>query len=186
MTIELKQVLATMKKTYPFVIKIASNTPVTNEQFKGFDTIMGVKGMIKRSKPNALPLAAAPTDFIRLKGFYGTIYRMEIEFEYPITENQIKNELCTFLNLDRAFIIVRTANSPLEEIDDNYLDYKDEDYVPVLLNDKHDDINPNDYYGDEYNKELVKKLQSAEAKKYQQHFDGVAPEILKAMTQEKK
>lgn len=174
MTIDLKQVLASMKKTYPFVIKIASNEPITNERFKAFDTIMSVKGMIKRSKPSALPLAAAPTDFIRLKGFYGTIYRMEIEFEYPITENQIKNELCNFLCLDRGFIIVRTANSPLEEIDDNYLEYKDEDYVPVLLNDKQSsEINPNDYYGDEYNKELVKALQSSEAQKYQQHFEEV-------------
>ena len=97
-----------------------------------------------------------------------------MEFEYPITPNQIINEISTQLGLDRAFIIVRTAESPLEQADDNYLEYKDEDYVPILLNDKNlDNINPEDYYGDKYNDALVKALQSKEAQKYQQHFEEV-------------
>lgn len=173
MAIDLKKVLDTMKKTYPFIIKIACDE-IKDLDFKKFDTIMKLKGMTKRTNPQSLPLASAPTDFPRLKGFFGTIYKMDIEFEYPITENQIKNELCTLLNIDRAFVIVRTAKSPLEEIDDNYLSYDEDEYVSVLLNDDNlDNINPNDYYGDEYNKELVKVLQSKEAKKHQQGFNEV-------------
>ena len=62
----------------------------------------------------------------------------------------------------------------MEKIDDNYLEYKDEDYIPILLNDKElDNINPEDYYGDKYNEDLVKSLQSKEAKKYQQGFKEV-------------
>ena len=76
--------------------------------------------------------------------------------------------------IDRAFVIVRTAENPLEKIDNDYLEYNDEDYIPVLLNDKNlDNINPEDYYGDKYNAELVKALQSKEAKKYQQGFTEV-------------
>lgn len=172
MAIDLKKILDTMKKTYTFKVKLAAD--VKEESFKNLDVILKVKGMIRRSKPEALPLVAAPTDFPRLKGFFGTIYKLEMEFEYPITENQIKNEICTQLNLDKAFVIVRTAESPLEEIDDNYLEMKDEDYIPILLNDENlDNINVDDYYGDEYNKELVKQLQSKEAKKYQQGFKEV-------------
>lgn len=172
MAIDLKKILDSMKKTYSFKIKLAAD--VKDMDFKNLDTILKVKGMIKRSNPTALPLASAPTDFPRLKGFFGTIYKMEMEFEYPITENQIKNEICTQLNIDRAFVIVRTAESPLEQIDDNYLDYKDEDYVPILLNDENlVNINPEDYYGDKYNEELVKTLQSKEAKKHQQSFKEI-------------
>lgn len=172
MAVDLKKILDTMKKTYSFKVKIAAE--VNDESFKGVDTILTLKGMTKRTKPVALPLAAAPTDFARLKGFFGTIYKFDMEFEYPITPNQIVNEISTQLGLDRAFIIVRTAESPLEQADENYLEYKDEDYVPVLLNDENlDNINPDDYYGDKYNEDLVKALQSKEAQKYQQHFEEV-------------
>jgi hypothetical protein len=172
MAVDLKKILDTMKKTYSFKVKLAAE--VDDSTLKGVDTILKLKGMTKRTKPEALPLAAAPTDFARLKGFFGTIYKFDMEFEYPITPNQIVNELSTQLGLDRAFIIVRTAESPLEQADENYLEYKDEDYVPVLLNDENlDNINPDDYYGDKYNEELVKALQSKEAKKYQQGFTEV-------------
>ena len=172
MAVDLKKILDTMKKTYCFKVKLAAE--VDNEALKGLDTILTLKGMTKRTKPEALPLAAAPTDFPRLKGFFGTIYKFDMEFEYPITPNQIVNEISTQLGLDRAFIIVRTAESPLEQADANYLAYKDEDYVPILLNDENlDNINPEDMYGDKYNEELVKALQSKEAKKYQQHFEEV-------------
>nr|DAV04611.1 MAG TPA: hypothetical protein [Caudoviricetes sp.] len=174
MAIDLKKILETMKKTYSFRIKIAADRPIDNEWFKNFDTIMTLKGMTKRTKPEALPLASAPTDFARLKGFYGTIYKCDIDFEYPITENQIKNEICSLNHIDRAFVIVRTLESPLEEIDDNYLEYNEEDYIPILLNDEEQrDINVDELTGDNYNKELVKALQSKEAQKYQQHFSEV-------------
>lgn len=172
MAIDLKSVLETMKKTYSFKVKLAAD--VKEEDFKNVDTILTVKGMIKRSKPQALPLAAAPIDFPRLKGYFGTIYKMDMDFEYPITTNQIVNELSTQLGLDRAYIVVRTAESPLEQYEEDYLTYKDEDYVPELVKDEEENtINPNDYYGDEYNESLVKALLSKEAKKHQQGFSEV-------------
>lgn len=172
MTLDLKSILQTMKKSYSFIIKIAGD--IKENDFKNIDTILTLKGMTKRTKPTALPLAATPLDFPRLKEYFGTIYKLEMEFEYPITPNQIINELSTQLNLDRAFIIVRTAESPFEQYEDDYLKYKDEDYAVQLLNDQEkNDININDYYGDDYNKELIKKLQSKEAKKYQQEFKEV-------------
>lgn len=169
MAIDLKKILETMKRTYAFKVKLAAD--IKDLDFTNLDTILKVKGMIKRTNPTALPLASAPTSFARLKGFFGTIYQLDMEFEYPISESQIKNEICTLMNIDRAFVLVRTAESPLEKMDEDYLNYHDEDYVPVLLNDKQlDSINPEEYYGDKYNAELVKALQSKEAKKYQQGF----------------
>lgn len=173
MAIDLKKILFTMKKTYSFNIKIACDD-IKDYDFKSFDTIMGLKGMIKRTNPVALPLASAPLDFPRLKSYYGTIYKFEAEFEYPISENQIKTELSNLLCLDRSFIIVRTSESPLEQYDDDYLKYKDEDYASVLLDDaQKDSVNPNDYYGDEYNKSMIDALLSKEGQENQQHFKEV-------------
>lgn len=169
---DLKSVLETMKKTYSFVVKVAFD--IDDKKFKEVDTILKAKGMIKRTSPKALPLIAQPLDFPRLKDYFGQIYKFEMDFEYPITPNQITNELVNALCIDRAFIIVRTAESPLEQYEEDYLKYKDEDYAAELLKDKEEElINANDYYGDEYNEELVKTLQSKEAKKYQQGFTEV-------------
>ena len=72
--------------------------------------------------------------------------------------------------------------SPLEQYEEDYLKYEDEDYAIELLKDKEEKlINANDYYGDEYNKELVKTLQSKEAKKYQQGFTEVDKNKYKGM-----
>ena len=178
---DLKSVLETMKKTYSFVVKIAKD--VSEEQLKSVDNIFKLKGMTKRTSPKQLPLSAVPLDFPRLKDFFGKIYKFEMEFEYAITPNQILNELSSMLSLDRAFIIVRTAESPLEQYEEDYLKYKDEDYAIELLKDNEEKtIDINDFYGDEYNKKLVDTLQSTEAKKYQQGYKGIDPELLKAMS----
>lgn len=169
---DLKSVLETMKKTYSFVVKVAGE--IDDSCLKNADTILKAKGMTKRTSPKALPLISQPLDFPRLKDYFGQIYKFEMDFEYPITPNQIINELVNALCIDRAFIIVRTAESPLEQYEDDYLKYKDEDYAAELLKDEEEKmINANDYYGDDYNEELVKTLQSKEAKKYQQGFTEV-------------
>ena len=169
MAMDLKSILETMKKTYSFRVKIAAD--ITDENLKNVDTILNVKGMTKRTKPEALPLASTPYDFPRLQGFFGTIYKFEMDFEYPITPSQIVNELSTQLGLDRAYIVVRNIDAPVEQYESTYLEYKDVDYISQLVQDEIDNkINPNDYYGDEYNKDLVKALQSKEAKKHQQGF----------------
>ena len=49
---ELKDVLMTMKKTYSFIIKIAAEVKASD--FKDIDVILQVKGMSKRTNPEAL------------------------------------------------------------------------------------------------------------------------------------
>lgn len=182
MVVDLKSVLETMKKTHSFVVKIAYNGSTSDIEkcFTNVDVILKVKGMISRSKVKALPLAALPIDFPRLKDYYSQIFKLEMDFEYPITPNQITNELVLGLGLDRSNIIVRNAESPLEQYEEDYLKYKDEDYAPELLNDNKDlKIEKENLYGDEYNKAMVKALQSSEAKKYQQGFSELTKSLYK-------
>lgn len=174
MAIELKDILQTMKKTHGFVVKLACDCDF-NETYKPCferaDKILKAKGMIKRSEPKALPLTAQPLVFQRLKGFVGTYYTFDMEFEYPITPTEITNELCNILNINRAFVIVRTAENPFNKIEEDYLEYEEEDYLPQLVTDEMpNEIKEEDLVGDEYNKQLVKKLQSKEAKKYQHQW----------------
>lgn len=169
---DLKKILATMKKTYSFVIKVAAE--IKSEDFKDLDIILRLKGMSKRTNPEAMNLASLPIDFPRLQDYYGRIYKILMDFDYPITENQIKTEICNAFNLSRAYVIVRTAESPLEQYENEYLDYKDNNGESILMDDSNDsNINVNDLYGDIYNEELVKSLQSKEAKKYQKSFKEV-------------
>ena len=171
---ELKNVLASMKKTYSFIVKIAAEVKASD--FKDIDVILQVKGMSKRTNPESLNLASLPIDFPRLKDYYGRIYKMQIDFDYPITENQLKNEICNGLCLDRAFVIVRTAESPLEQYENDYLKYKDNNGESILMDeDDKAEFDVNDLYGDIYNEELVKTLMSKEAKKYQNEFKEVDP-----------
>lgn len=177
MALELKDILQSMKKTHSFVIKLACNGDF-NETIKPLldkaETILSAKGMIKKSEPKALPLTAQPLVFKRLQGFIGTYYTFEMEFEYPITTTELTNTLCTLLDINKAFLIVRTAENPFNKIEEDYLDYKEEDYLPQLITDEMPhDIKEEDLVGDSYNDELVKKLQSKEAKKYQHQWHEV-------------
>lgn len=194
MTIDLKKVLETMKKPHAFRVKLAcdirpdfcckmsklmddkgTKLEQAQKNFKdATDVILTAKGMTKCSALKEMPLVSQPMDFRRLQGFIGKIYTCDMEFEYPITPSELTNELCTLLNMDKAFVIVRTVENPFTEVDEDYLQYSEADYVPGLINDeKAKAIKPEEYYGDKYNEDLVKALQSKEAKKYQGSFKEV-------------
>ena len=177
MTLQLKDILQTAKKTYSFVVKIACEKPFEDEyapRMKALNTILTSKGMIKESKPKALPLAAQPLAFQRLQGFVGTYYQWEMEFEYPITPTELTAEICSLLGISRAFVVVRTAENPFNKIEEDYLAYDEKDYIPQLVADAMPNpVKEEELVGDTYNKELVKKLQSKEAKDQQSSFKEV-------------
>ena len=177
MTLQLKDILQTAKKTYGFVVKIACEKPFEEEyapRMKTLGTILTGKGMTKCSQPKALPLAAQPLAFQRLQGFVGTYYQCEMEFEYPITPTEITAEICSILGIGRAFVIVRTAENPFNKLEDDYLKYDEKDYIPQMITDEMPGkVEEKDLVGDEYNKQLVDKLQSKEAKDQQSSFKEV-------------
>lgn len=174
MALELKDILQTMKKTYGFVAKIACEGDFNEkygEKMKAVKTILEGKGMTKMSAPKALPLSAQPFVFQRLEGFIGKYYSFEMEFEYPITPTELTSEFTTLLGINRAFVVVRTAENPFEKYETDYLKYDENDYIPQLVAEEMPhNIKEEDLVGDEYNKQLVKTLQSKEAKKYQHQW----------------
>lgn len=174
MAIELKDILQSMKKTYGFVVKIACEGDFDAKCKPCMDRLVKIlkaKGMINQSEPKALPLTAQPLVFKRLKGFVGTYYTFDMEFEYPITPTELTNEICTHLWLDKGHVVVRTAENPFNKIEEDYLEYNEEDYLPQIITDEMPhNIKEEDLVGDSYNEQLVKTLQSKEAKKYQHQW----------------
>jgi len=182
MTLQLKDILQTAKKTYGFVVKIACNGKFEDfgPKIKTLKTILEGKGMTKMSDARALPLAAQPLAFQRLQGFFGTYYQFELEFEYPITPTEITAEICSILQVGRAFVIVRTAENPFNKIEEDYLKYDEKDYIPQMITDEMPNaVNPDDLVGDKYTDALVKKLQSKEAKEQQASFEEVDKKLYK-------
>jgi len=177
MALELKDILQTMKKTYGFVVRIACEDDFNKtygDRINVLKTILTGKGMTKMSEAKALPLSAQPFVFQRLEGFIGKYYIINIEFEYPITPTELTSEFTTLLNLNRAYIVVRTAENPFNKYETDYLKYNEEDYIPQLVAEEMPhDIKEEDLVGDDYNEQLVKKLQSKEAKKYQHQWAEV-------------
>lgn len=177
MALELKDILQTMKKTYGFVAKIACEGDFNEkygEKLETLKTILTGKGMTKMSAPKALPLSAQPFVFQRLEGFIGKYYQFELEFEYPITPTELTSEFTTLLGINRAFVVVRTAENPFNKYESDYLKYNENDYIPQLVAEEMPhNIKEEELVGDTYNKELVKTLQSKEAKKYQHTWKEV-------------
>lgn len=193
MTIDLKKVLETMKKPHGFRVKLAcdirpemchrlgkmaqdkgTKLQQVQDNFKNAtDIILRAKGMTSCSELKELPLISQPMDFRRLQGFIGKVYMCDMEFEYPITPSELTNEICTLLNIDKAFVVVRTVENPYASLDEDYLEYSEKDYIPGLLKDEDAQINTSELVGDDYNDALVKALQSGEAKKFQHQFKEV-------------
>lgn len=177
MALQLKDILQTMKRTYGFVAKIACEgdfEETFGNRINVLKTILEAKGMTKMSTPKALPLSAQPFVFKRLQGFLGKYYSFEMEFEYPITPTELTNEIVSAFMINRAYVVVRTAENPFNKMESDYLKYDENDYLPQLVTDvMPSDIKEEDLVGDAYNEQLVKELQSKEAKKYQHTWTEV-------------
>lgn len=182
MALELKDILQTMKKTYGFRVNVAcvDDEVCDTEKMKALDIILKAKGMTTRSNPKALPLSAQPIIFKRLTDFLGTYYTFEMDFEYPLTPSELTNEICTLLNIDRAFVVVRSSDNPTVQEEDDYLEYDENDYIPQLITDEMpNNINREDMVGDEMVKQFTKKILSPEAKKYQGAWEEVDKKNIK-------
>jgi len=161
MAIDLKKYICEVSKTQKFIVKLAAKPE--EDKFNYMKKMLGFKGMSSISELKQLPFNPAPTDFPRLKGFIGEIYELEMEFEYPMTETLLRNEISNYLELGFAYIIVRTAESPLEEYADDYLTIDDKNYEDDLLVKKFGDVNISDWFGEEHNKNIHKAIEDSEA-----------------------
>lgn len=167
--IDLKKYILETNKPQKFIVKIAQD--VDKKLINYMEKMLKFKGMSSMTPFKEMPFQPNPIDFPRLKNFCGAIYKSEMEFDYPMTENLLRNEISNYLNLSFSYIIVRREESPLEEYTEDYLTIEDKNYQNDLLEKKFGDINPKDWYGEEYIEKLVKAQEvnpSSVTKQYQE------------------
>ena len=143
MAIDLKKYICEVSKKQKFIVKLAQKPE--KEKFDYMKKMLGFKGMTSMSDLKQLPFNPAPMDFPRLKDFLGDIYELEMEFEYPMTENLLRSEISNYLELGFAYIIVRYEESPLEEYAEDYLTIEDENYEDDLLVKKFGEVKIEDW-----------------------------------------
>lgn len=171
MALNLEQVLANYNKTQSFDVKIALPIGYSDLDFKNLDAILEGKGMIKRTENKRLPLGSAPIVFRHLEDFIGDVYHFVMEFEYPITSTEIRNEISTIMRLNFNYISVLPVKHPMLKDEENYFKYNENDVLADII------ASSNEYsladgvkFDSNYPSEIAKTLKSKEAKKYQNQF----------------
>ena len=109
------QVLTESKKTYEFKIGVAGPLP------EGFEDRMEI--ILKKFKVSNMtsgkktPIQERPLDFPQLQNMEVTYF--EAELEYPTTSQVLQEYVGKCCGIDQAHIIVRNANDPREEYQEN-------------------------------------------------------------------
>ena len=152
------QILKDNQKVYS--VKIKSIVDLT----KHLDTVKRVVNKYELLDASAVRKSIMqdnPMDFIDLDGY--EIYIIDVETAYPISGYILQQELVYALNVPEKFIIVRTANDPLEVENAraqayNELTDKDGERTSLLSTSSEYDEVPEDkniYSGNEYNQQFL-------------------------------
>lgn len=159
MAIDLNKYIQATHRPQKFIVKVAQEPDKENVNY--MKKMLEYKGMSSMTNFKKLPFQPTPTDFPRLKDFLGDIYESEMTFDYPMTENLLRNEISNYLGIGFAYIIVRTEESPLNEYDEDYLTIEDEKYEDDLLQKKFGTVNIDELYGEKYNEDLAKAVKDS-------------------------
>ena len=170
MAIDLGKYILENNKPQKFIVKIAQN--VDKSLIEYMRKMLEYKGMTSMTPFKELPFQPNPIDFPRLKDFIGTVYESEMTFEYPMTESLLRSEVSNMLDIGFSYIVVRKEESPLEEYIEDYLTIEDEQYENDLLDKKFGNVDITEWYGEEYNKELV-KAQSKHSSSVENQYEEI-------------
>jgi len=147
-------------KTYEFRIKVAGE--ISDEHMQRIENHMERFGLENISKPKRTPIQKQPAGFSEsVKDSAVNVF--EVSTNYPATPQQITALLQDILGLPESHVVTVNKNDPEEIAREAAADAKDEEYKPILVNDYEDEkLDPT--YGDEYNANFLKEL---ETRKYE-------------------
>lgn len=119
MAMSLEKVLMGYKKKFFFDVKIAVDGE--KPSFDVLDKILEGRGMVNRSNEKRLPIGSVPLCFQNLNGFVGQFYQYTMEFEYPISCNDLANEIARVLQIGLSYVRVISQRDPFKASEDTYL-----------------------------------------------------------------
>lgn len=161
MALDLEKVLNNSKKTHTFDVKIATPMDSGEPDFKWVDEILEGKGMVNRTKVQKLAINALPLCFRHLQDFVGNTYQCEMTFEYPITSQEIRNEISTVMQINFNYIRVTPVQHPFLKDENAYYKYNDEDMMADAIATARDGAMADGInFDSNYQKELIDALSS--------------------------
>lgn len=147
-------------KTYEFRVKVAGE--VTNDHMDRLESRLEKFGLESISKPKRTPIQEQPSGFNEaVKNTEVNIF--DVTTNYPATPHQIEAMIQELCDVPESHVVVVNKNSPEEIAREEAASKKEGDYEPILLKDYEDEkLDPT--FGDEYNQNFLKEL---ETRKYE-------------------
>lgn len=148
-----KDYLAESTKKWDFRIKVAG---VFDEQkAKMMEALLHKFQLSSFKKLATTPVQELPLDFPKIRFAEVNIY--EAVVDYPTTQMELQEYLCTSMGITKDALVVRRPGEPSEEYQEPHQPHEgalltDGEYKEVK------NANFNDYYGEEYNNNFLKEL----------------------------
>ena len=147
-------------KTYEFRVKVAGE--ISDDHMERIENHMERFGLESISKPKRTPIQKQPAGFAAsVKDSAVNVF--EVVTNYPATPQQVNALLQDILDLPESHVVTVNKNDPEEIAREVAADAKEQEYQPLLTSDYEDEkLDPT--YGDEYNANFLKEL---ETRKYE-------------------
>ena len=154
----LKSYLVESEQTYKFRIKMAEKC--SDETMNALESALEKYEVASISKPKKTPIQEHPMDFQTLQN--AEVFIMDTELKYPVTAHQLYEYISQTVGVPASHLVVINSDHPEEIAREEAI--KEEEYESVLETNYEDSNNAKDSFGDDYNENMLKSL---ETRKYE-------------------
>ena len=150
----LKSYLVESEQTYKFRIKMAEKC--SDETMEAVESALQKYDVKSMSKPKKTPITEHPMDFQTLQN--QEVFIMDAELSYPVTAYQLYEYISQTVGVPASHLVVINQDHPEEMAREEAIN--EEEYESVLETDYDDSNNAKDNFGDEYNENMLKAIES--------------------------
>tara|TARA_B100000902_G_C27281327_1_gene901965 strand:+ start:789 stop:1280 length:492 start_codon:yes stop_codon:yes gene_type:complete len=150
----LKSYLVESEQTYKFRIKMAEKC--SDETMDALESALQKYDVKSMSKPKKTPITEHPMDFQTLQN--QEVFIMDTELNYPVTAYQLYEYISQTVGVPASHLVVINQDHPEEMAREEAIN--EEEYESVLETDYDDSNNAKDNFGDEYNENMLKAIES--------------------------
>ena len=155
-----KSYLVESEQTYKFRIKMAEMCD--DERMNALEAALEKYDVKSISKPKKTPIQEHPMDFQTLQN--AEVFIMDAELSYPVTAHQLYEYISQTVGVPASHLVIINSDHPEEIAREEAAKSEGEEYETLLDSDYKDANNAKDNFGDEYNENMLKSL---ETRKYE-------------------
>ena len=152
----LKSYLVESEHTYKFRIKMAEKCD--DETMNALESALEKYEVASISKPKKTPIQEHPMDFQTLQN--AEVFIMDAELKYPVTAHQLYEYISQTVGVPASHLVVINSDHPEEIAREEALKEEDKEYEANLDTDYEDANNAKDSFGDEYNENMLKTIET--------------------------